>query len=193
MNSNNLQIPKEVRQKIDRELQPGESIRWVEQPVARMFTLASLPVLFFAIPWTSFAIFWICGASGFKVPDFSRGIQPEHLFPLFGVPFVLIGLGMLSSPFWAWQAARKTVYLITNKRAILIQSGVSTTIRSYTPAQINHTYRKEGRNGIGDVIIAVRKWKDSDGDQMTEEIGFIGIRNPQEVEKMLKNLAETGF
>jgi hypothetical protein len=193
MNSNNLQIPKEVRQKIDRELQPGESIRLVEQPVAQMFTSASLPVLFFAIPWTSFSIFWICGASGFKVPDFSRGIQPEHLFPLFGIPFVLIGLGMLSSPFWAWQAARKTVYLITNKRVILIQSGVSTTIRSYTPAQINHTYRKEGRNGIGDVIIAVRKWKDSDGDQMTEEIGFIGIRNPQEVEKMLRNLAETGF
>jgi len=193
MNSNNLQIPKEVRQKIDRELQPGESIKWVEQPVAQMFTLASLPVLFFDIPWTSFAIFWMWGALGFKVPDLSRGIQPEHLFALFGVPFVLIGVGMLSSPFWAWQAARKTVYLITNKRAILIQSGASTTIRSYTPAQINHTYRKEGRNGIGDVIIAVRKWKDSDGDQMTEEIGFIGIRNPQEVEKMLKNLAETGL
>jgi len=193
MNSNNLQIPKEVRQKIDRELQPGESIRWVDQPVAQMFTSASLPILFFAIPWTSFAIFWMWGALGFKVPDLSRGIQPEHLFALFGVPFVLIGLGMLSSPFWAWKAARKTVYLITNKRAILIQSGVSTTIRSYTPAQINHTYRKEGKNDIGDVIIAVRKWKDSDGDQMTEEIGFISIRNPQEVEKMLKNLAETGF
>ncbi|NER50885.1 MAG: hypothetical protein F6J92_30290, partial [Symploca sp. SIO1A3] len=94
-------------------------------------------------------------------------------------------------PVWVWQAARKTVYLITDKRAILIQGGSSITIRSYLPEQLKDVYRKEKANGSGDVIIAVRQWKDSDGDQRSEEIGFVGVRNSQEVEKILKQLAQS--
>ncbi|NEP11679.1 MAG: hypothetical protein F6K14_15990 [Symploca sp. SIO2C1] len=187
----NLKIPKELRKKIDNELQPGEYIRWVEQPIPRFLTTSSIVTFLFAIPWTSFSLFWMWKALGEKLPDLREGIQFQHLFALFGVPFVLIGLGMLFSPVWVWQAARKTVYLITDKRAILIQGGSSITIRSYLPEQLKDVYRKEKANGSGDVIIAVRQWKDSDGDQRSEEIGFVGVRNSQEVEKILKQLAQS--
>jgi hypothetical protein len=186
----NLKMPRELRKKIDNELQPGEFIRWVEQPIPRFFTAASIGSILFGIPWTSFAIFWMCGASGFQLPDLREGLQPQHLFPLFGLPFVLIGFGMLSSPIWVWQAARKTVYLVTDKRAISIQGGSSTTIRSYLPDQLKDIYRKERADGTGDVIIRIRLWKDSDGDQRSEEIGFFGVRNPREVENMLRQLVE---
>jgi hypothetical protein len=185
----NLRIPKELRRKIDNELQPGERIRWVEQPIPRFFTPASIGSFLFGIPWTSFAIFWMCGASGFKLPDLREGLQPQHLFALFGIPFVLVGFGMLSSPLWVWQAARKTVYLITDKRAILIQGGGSTTIRSYLPDQLMDIYRKERDDRTGDVVISIRRWKDSDGDNRSEEIGFLGVRNPREVENILNQLA----
>ena len=187
---NSLQIPKELRRKVDDELQPGEFVRWVEQPIPRFFTPASIMTFLFAIPWTSFAIFWMWGASGFELPDLSKGLQPQYLFALFGVPFVLVGFGMLFSPLWVWEAARKTVYLVTDKRAISIQAGRSTTIRSYLPDQLKETYRKERANGTGDVIIAIRRWNDSDGDQRTEEIGFMGVSNPREVENILKQLAQ---
>lgn len=186
----NLRIPKELRRKIDNELQPGELIRWVEQPIPRFFTVASITSFSFAIPWTSFAIFWMWGASGSKLPNLREGLQPQHLFALFGVPFVLIGFGMLSSPLWVWQSARKTIYLVTDKRAISIQGGWSTTIRSYLPNQLKDICRKERADGTGDVIISVRRWKDSDGDNMSEEIGFLGVRNPREVENILKQLAQ---
>lgn len=186
----NLKIPKEIRRKINDELQPGEFIRWIEQPIPRFFTAASIGSVLFGIPWTSFAIFWMWGASGFKIPDLREGLQPQHLFALFGVPFVLVGFIMLSSPIWVWQAARKTVYLVTDKRAISIQGGWSTTIRSYLPDQLKDVYRKERADGTGDVIIAIRRWKDSDGDQRTEEIGFCGVRSPREVENMLRQLAQ---
>ncbi len=186
----NLQIPKELRRKIDNELQPGELIRWVEQPIPRFFTAASIGSILFGIPWTSFAIFWMWGASGFKLPDLREGLQPQHLFALFGLPFVLVGFGMLSAPLGVWQAARKTVYLVTDKRAISIQGGWSTTIRSYLPDQLKDIYRKERADGTGDVIISTRRWKDSDGDTRNEEIGFLGVRNPREVENILKQLAQ---
>ena len=186
----NLKIPKGLRRKIENELQPGEIIRWVEQPIPHFFTAASILSVLFGIPWTSFAIFWMGGASGFKLPDLREGLQPQHLFALFGVPFVLIGFGMLSSPIWVWQEARKTVYLVTDKRAISIQGGWSTTIRSYLPDQLKDIYRKERADGTGDVIISIRRWKDSDGVNRQEEIGFLRVRNPREVENIIKRLSQ---
>ena len=106
-------IPPELEEKVERELESGERIAWMEQPIPRYFTAMSTGAFLFAIPWTAFALFWICGASGFKLPDFSKG--GFSFFPLFGVPFVLIGLGMLSSPWWAHRKALKTVYVITDR------------------------------------------------------------------------------
>ncbi|OLP16020.1 hypothetical protein BST81_23465 [Leptolyngbya sp. 'hensonii'] len=185
-----LPLPRQLRQKVDRELQPGEFIRWIEQPIPRFFTLESIGAVLFGIPWTAFALFWMWGAAGFKLPNLSHGLQFQHIFALFGVPFVLIGLGMLSSPLWVWQQAKQTVYLITDNRAILLTGGGSTTIRSYTPEQLGNLFRKERSDGTGDVIFAVREWKDSDGDRRTEDIGFKGIRNPKNVEALLKQLAQ---
>lgn len=189
MNST-IAIPKDLRRRIDRELQPAERVRWMEQPVPRLFTAASIATFLFGIPWTSFAVFWMWGAAGFEAPDLREGIQPQHLFALFGVPFVLIGLGMLSSPYWMWRAARNTVYLITDKRAIAIEGGHSTVIRSFYPDQLQNLYRREQRDGSGDVIITTRHWKDNDGDRHHEDIGFKNIRNPQEAQRLLQRLAE---
>jgi len=79
---------------------------------------------------------------------------------------------------------------VTDKRAISIHGGWSTTIRIYLPNQLKDIYRKERADGAGDVIISIRRWKDSDGDNKSEEIGFLGVRNPREVENILKQLAQ---
>jgi hypothetical protein len=180
-------IPRMLRDKVDQELEPGETIQWMDMPVPRYFTPSSTAAFLFAIPWTAFAVFWMFGASGFKIPDFSNGFS---FFPLFGLPFVLVGLGMLCSPFMVYRKSFRTVYILTNKRAITIDGGWSTTIRSYSPSQLQWVYRKERSNGSGDVIMARRAWRDSDGDRQTEDVGFIGIRNPKEVEQLVKKLAE---
>jgi hypothetical protein len=49
-------------------------------------------------------------------------------------------------------------------------------------------YRVERADGTGDVIIAIRQWTDSEGSQRSQKIGFLGVRNPQEVENMLRQL-----
>lgn len=156
-------------------------------PIPRFFTPVTTSIFLFAIPWTAFAIFWIYGASGFKIPDFKEGFD---LFPLFGIPFVLIGLGMLSSPLWTYRKAFKTIYVITDRRAITFDGGWSTTIRSYPPEKLQEIYRKVKRDGSGDVIIARQAWHDSDGGHQSEELGFLRIRDPKETEQMLKKLAE---
>lgn len=102
---------------------------------------------------------------------------------------MLIGFGMLSSRLWVWKSARQTVYLVTDQRALSIQGGVAVTIRSFLPEDLQQIDRKERVDGTGDVIIAIRRWQDGDGDSRSEEIGFLGVRNPREAETRLKPLA----
>lgn len=181
-------ISRELEDKVKRELDSGERVLWMEQPIPRYFTAMSTGTFLFAIPWTAFAIFWICGASGFKVPDFSKG--GFSFFPLFGVPFVLIGIGLLSAPLWTYRKAFKTVYVITDRRAITFDAGWTTTIRSYPPDRLLNTYRREKRDGSGDVVLGQRVWSGSEGEQQSMDLGFLNIRDPKTVETMLRKLAE---
>ena len=185
MRTNTL-VPRPLQDLVDRELESGERVEWMDMPIPRFFTPASTAAFLFAIPWTAFAVFWMCGAAGFKMPDFTKGFD---LFPLFGVPFVLIGMAMLSTPVWTYRKSFNTVYMITNRRAVTFEGGRATTIRSYPPDKLQDIFRKERRDGTGDVVIARRAWRDSDGDRHTEELGFLRVRNPQEVEQMLRKLA----
>lgn len=183
----NLLIPQVLRDTVDRELERDERIEWIAMPRRVYFTRRARAMFLFGIPWTAFALFWVAAAAGFKVPKFAQG---EELFPLFGVPFILVGLGMLSSPLWAYYCGGKTIYVITNRRAITFDGGWSTTIRSYPPDKLSDIFRREYRDGSGDVVINRKVWRDSDGDQRSEELGFMRIDDAKEVEGRLNRLAE---
>ena len=172
-------IPQDLRNRVDRELEPNEQIKWIDMPVPNFFTKNSTPAFIFAIPWTCFAVFWMIGASQ----------APSKAFALFGAPFVLIGIAMLLSPLWAYYKSLKSVYVITSKRAITFDGGKSFTIRSYPPEKLHNIFRREKKR-IGDVVISFSAWKDSDGDTHKTDIGFINIKEPKNVEVMLKKLAE---
>jgi hypothetical protein len=180
-------IPVSLHDTITRELEPDERIVWSGMPKPVFFTPAATGLFLFAIPWTAFSIFWMAGAAGFQIPDFKNGAD---LFPLFGVPFLLIGMGLLSTPIWVYRSALRTVYVITDQRAITFDGGRSTTIRSYPPSKLTDLYRKEKRDGSGDVIISRYAWRDSDGDPRSHELGFLRVPDAKQVETLLKELAE---
>ncbi|QDV41073.1 hypothetical protein Enr13x_09110 [Stieleria neptunia] len=180
-------IPLKLQEIVQRELDCDERVVWSEMPKPKYFSGPALGMFLFAIPWTAFSVFWMAGAAGFKIPQFNNG---EDLFPLFGIPFFLIGIGMLSSPLWAYRNSLRTVYLITDRRAITIDGGMSYTIRSYTPEKLNDTFRREHKDGTGDVIIFRNSWRDSDGDKQMQELGFLRIDDAKSIELMLKQLAE---
>lgn len=175
-------IPYRLEQRIHRELEPGERIEWKEMPIPHYFSTVSTGAFLFAIPWTAFAIFWMFGASQ----------SGSIAFTSFGIPFVLIGLGMLSSPIWTYRKSLNTIYIITDRRAITFDGGYAVTIRSYEPKRLQNVFRKERKDGSGDVIISHKEWQDSDGDKHREELGFIRIKDPKKIESMLKKLAQSG-
>lgn len=148
-----------------------------------------MPIVLFGIPWTAFAIFWIAGASGFKLPDFSHGFG---FFPLFGVPFVLIGLGMLSSPYWARRAARRSIYVLTDRRAIIIRGSWrgSVTVRSFERERLTDLQRKQHADGAGDLIFTQDIRSVSDGGRQMTPVGFLAVHDVKNVEDAVRALVK---
>ncbi|GAB4280724.1 MAG: hypothetical protein Kow0029_25480 [Candidatus Rifleibacteriota bacterium] len=183
------QIPFELEQKLQRELYSGESVIWLGVPVPRLFKPETTVAFLFSIPWTAFSIFWICGASGFSFPDLGKGFHPFMLFPLFGLPFVLIGLGMMLSPVFSYLKDCKTLYAITNQRVITITGGRTTVVNTYEPDSIQQI-TKNVRGNTGDLIFTHSTWKDSEGYMHNVDIGFFNIPDVDAADKALRKLLE---
>ena len=187
-NTDLWQLPTRLRELIEAELNDAEKITWIGRPIPRRFALGSIPIVLFGIPWTAFALFWMAGASGFQIPDFKEGFD---LFPLFGIPFILIGFGMLSTPFWMVRKAKKTAYALTTTRAIIFDGGFSTTIRSFGPDRLTDLRRKQRSDGSGDLIFERKHSYGSDGDRQTTDHGFLAITDVKAVEDMVRQLVDT--
>lgn len=194
MNPENT-LPKETAALVSNEIRPGERTAWIGQPLAGRFARKGIPLVLFGIPWTAFAIFWVVGAAAgtSHIPAHGQGggfAQVFRLFPLFGVPFVLIGFGMLSSPCWMLRKARRTAYVITDQRAIVLDAGAwrGVTIRSFDPEHLHDLRRVQNHDGTGDIVFE-RQWRsDSEGGRQSTDIGFLAIADVKRVEDTIRTL-----
>ncbi len=168
----------------------GESVVWFGQPNPLRLALTALPVFLFAVPWTAFAIFWTFGAAGFKFPpDFSGGIF--SYFPLFGLPFVLIGIAMLLSPLFVYAKAFHTIYIITNKSIRITTTGHTKKVETYTANDIDKIERKEKPDGSGDLVFKYDISYDSSQKRRAKPVGFYGIPDVRSVEQHLIHLRQS--
>jgi hypothetical protein len=183
-------IPASLRNKVEMELRSGERILWTAQPIAARLSRASWPIVIFGIFWTAFSVFWVAAAGWGTSRNSMPG--PFKLFPLFGVPFVLIGIGMLTSPIWMRKKAAKTVYMITDQRAVILSEGLrgKTHVESYAPTQLQSITRDQFADGSGDLIFETRTWRDSDGDRRTSRVGFFAVPDVKSVEDHIRTLAQ---
>jgi hypothetical protein len=108
-------------QDIQKELTLGERVLWTGRPLGglrfgnRNPFEALLGIFFFG-----FAVLWIYGASGAMKSGNPEGI----FFPLFGIPFLLIGAYVAFGRYFLEAYVRKYVeYAVTDQR-VIIRSGI---------------------------------------------------------------------
>ena len=166
--------------RLDAELGHGERALWVARPRPRR-QLRALAIWLFAVPWTAFSVFWIAAAG------FSHGAPDAGslLFALFGLPFLLIGIGMLAAPFAAVAAARRTVYALTDRRIVRISWGRRTVTKSVLLTQIGPVTRSSGSDGYGDLTIETHTSSDGDGGRTTESFRVDGVPDVAGLERLL--------
>jgi hypothetical protein len=107
------------------------------------------------------------------------------LFPLFGLPFLAIGAGLISSPWWAARAARRTGCFVTSQRALRIKVGRSIKVDAWSPSDLGEISKTLYRDGHGCVAFATRLQRTSKGHTRTVSDGFDGVPDPRACEEAL--------
>ncbi|MEY2542806.1 MAG: hypothetical protein QOE81_267 [Verrucomicrobiota bacterium] len=139
---------------ISSELSPDEKLLWSDRPRQGVFFRSTdLFLIPFSLLWGGFAIFWELSVLGLN-PQVHQTHPPPAFFPLFGIPFVAMGLYVMFGRFFVDAAQRrKTMYGITNQR-VIIRSGLFTrTTKSLNLRTLSDVTLSEKSNGTGTITL----------------------------------------
>jgi hypothetical protein len=111
------------------------------------------------------------------------------VFALFGLPFLAVGLGMLTSPIWMGRRALRTCYALTNRRVIVWEPGWfgGVQVRSYRPPELGSMTRNQRSDGSGDLIFREFTTFGPNGRRNVTRHGLMAIERVQEVEALIRS------
>ena len=201
-------LPDELRQQVEEEIEPGETVRWLGQPEIKGFPWAVLYFTLWGIAWTVFLIVWLAVGGGFGSPP---GPTEWVITASYTAVFILIGISMMWWPLSVRrclrQRARRSAYLITDRRAIIFDRGFAGTelqyfegvllwsgevhylrdprggalrIRSFRPEDLTFIQPVLRANGSGDLILQ--------HPTVDFPLGFYSIPHIQDAENQLRLL-----
>jgi hypothetical protein len=141
-----MQLPPgaEASSSVQRELGPQERLLWAGKPRAGLVLRPSDVFLIpFSLLWGGFIFFWEYSAITGGAPLF---------FVLWGVPFGLIGLHFIFGRFLVdMQQRQKTVYGVTNERALIISGVFTRTVKSLNLRTLSDVSLNERPDGSGTI------------------------------------------
>lgn len=160
-----------IEQRLKKELLAGETLLWYEQPIAMRLAIMYPIRLVLGIVW--FVAFFILMSSIFRI----LAIRAVVLLPVVLIIFIGIGIAISSRPISAFIKAGGTIYAATNRRIIIVKPS---SVRSYSPQDIQFIERRDRGNNTGDIILG---YEHDSG--IKQPFGFFGVRNIEQVEAML--------
>jgi hypothetical protein len=172
----------ELADQIAAELGQDEQLIWAGQPRLDLATRAKYFLVPFGVIFAGFALVWMIVA----------GFITFGLMAPCGLPFLAAGIALIASPAWLRSRARKTVYALTNQRAIIWEPGWfgSRTVRNYTSAGLGRISRTERPDGSGDLVFeeinTYHHNTDGHGTWHTTQRGFLSIDAVREVEALVR-------
>jgi hypothetical protein len=210
------EIPAEIKAKALSQLDPSEKVVWLGQPLPRLILLRSggyfvggAVLALLALGGLSLVLmFQNAAANGAKkVPipqQAAKNVQVPQpsILPNLVIPggLFLASVGLAAVPFVRRHFALRTCYALTNRRALVYKEGIfGPTRESYSPLEVAGVRRGDSwlQRGSGDVIfrtvqvlrqgsrvsVGMISWQ---GSVKTTHYGFIGIADPQGVEKLVR-------
>jgi hypothetical protein len=99
---------------------------------------------------------------------------------------------MLSSPYWAFRRAKRTAYILTDRRAVVLSVGwrSKVSVRAFEAEGLTDLQRTERADGSGDLVFATDVTAGSRGRTRSTEVGFIAVRDVKEVEGRVRRLVQ---
>jgi hypothetical protein len=137
-------------------LDEGEHVLWQGRPDPGIEWRQMLsPTSLFGVVFTAFSLFWM-GAAAAMI--WGTGDAPGIfvLFPLFGLPFLLIGLFMMGgNVVWAAYLRRSTIYSVTTRQVFIARdTGAGRTLEAIRIANITDIALEGGDPGTVRIDVA---------------------------------------
>jgi hypothetical protein len=168
-------------------LSPGERLLWMGRPIGGLRLRSSdLFLVPFSLVWGGFALFW---------EDAVLRSNAPLLFRLWGIPFVLVGLYLIVGRFFwdAWRRSR-TLYALTDQRAIILGGGVTQRLRSLALRALPEISFSEERAGRGTITFGSPTlpfgrfgWPGWPGTAEMAAPAFESIENARSIHELIRN------
>ncbi|WP_285713249.1 hypothetical protein [Erythrobacter oryzae] len=157
-----------LRQALERELGPGETVEWHGWQQARVDPKQFLSYVF-SVPWTAFSLAWTGIATAAVASGGAEDVGfVAWAFPLFGVPFVAVGAWMLSRPFVPLWERGRVLHVVTDRRVMKLVIGRELSVDTLPADRIGPAQRREQSDGSGWLRLPVRIGRDREGDREIE-------------------------
>ncbi|MBX9926781.1 MAG: hypothetical protein K2Y05_10520 [Hyphomicrobiaceae bacterium] len=193
------ELPLHLAEAVKREV--GEQpVLWVGQPDASKVFWATAWIWLFGIPWLAFTLFWEALAiSPFLTPwliaksSVPAAAKTASIFMvMWGIPFVAIGVAMVSAPWIGSWHARNQAHVVTARSLYTITAwhNGSIKVERTSMGRILNLDRSERRSGFGDLTLNRGKKRDSDGDMVSDTVTWCGIPDVRRVDEIINALID---
>ncbi len=186
MDTNSYDLLIDVKPYLDSD----EDVLWCDKPTKILvFSTADIFTTMFGFVWLSFSIFWTVTAF-MATNDADDAVF--SIFPVFGLPFVFIGMYLLFFRYVISAIQRKRmIYAITNKRVLIVHTGRKQYVQEYRYTDISNVQMKCDNNDVGSIFFfsgALRY--NRNGSSYASTSGVFGIKNTKKVYKILSQCME---
>ncbi len=190
MKLSDTDLPLRDREWVESELAEGEALLLVCKPAISLWKPGYAYRMFFATLWNGF-LFGIIGGlvvTHIDAAELLENLLPFCLFFALFLPFYLIGIGFIISPWWERANDRRTVYVLTTQRALVLRPSTfrrRPTHRQFPLADDMIKSVKEYRNGRGDIILGYDEHHGKRGVSLLP-VGFLFVENVRSWESRIR-------
>lgn len=181
------EIPADLAARVQRELEPGEVVMWMGQPdshvpLLRMWIVVVLALAFFG--YMEFMVIWAVISAGNNFVGWALSVLAL---------VILLGIVFIASLPWSIRIwARKSVYVITDRRALTFNWRLYTAVRRFPPEQLRSAYIDKRRKDVGNIVLKsdLVWWRflaQSPG--LKTQRYFVNVHQPEMVLAMIHTLA----
>lgn len=181
----------EYQYKIKDYILSDEELLWIGRPTKEIKLLPAEKFnRIFGIFWSVFSVFWI------SIAIFGASMAPKNefsmikIFPLFGLPFLFVGLYLVFiAPIKAQSKRKNTEYALTNKRILILYSGKTVTLQAFKYSDIQNVNFASDASDVGCVTFMNNTVLYTMNGSRVHR-GYYGLYNIPNVKRVYKIFAE---
>ena len=186
-------LPPELREALDREIDPGESLRWCGQPDPRRIWIGSLRG---SVP-VALACLVVGGGFAFGAVSVWRemhaagdGGSIAAIVVTLGIAAFFLVLAALAArqPWSARAEALRTIFAVTNTRVftlVLLEDG-RVNLEAFEPSHPLGISRTEDKSGTGTIALNPGAQVPGARSPQRGALVLVGVREPRVVERLIR-------